>query len=145
MRDDASLGFLLRKIRDGLLARTQGQLAANGITINFSQFLVIKLLAKNGPQMPGELARCLDHNAGAMTRLIDRLVGYGYVRRKPHPLDRRAQTVELTAKGQKLWNTINRHIEESQALALRGLSAKQRTVLFDLLRTVRDALDSPSE
>ena len=141
MRDDASLPMLIRQIRDGLLRQIERHIETNDIGINYSQYLVVKILAKNGPQMPGDLARFLDHNAGAMTRLIDRLEDRGYVQRKPHAEDRRALTIELTATGQQLWQAISRYIEHAQELALRDLNAADRTRLFELLRRVRDTLD----
>jgi len=145
MRDDTNLGLLLRQIRDGLLSRIQKRLVSNGIAINYSQFLVVKILAQTGPQMPGELARRLDHNAGAMTRLIDRLVDDGYAQRKPHAVDRRAQMIELTTKGQSLWRTISHYIEQAQGLALRELKGRDSAKLFTLLRTVRDTLDNADD
>lgn len=142
MRDDSSLPMLIRQIRDGLLRQIERQIEANHIGINYSQYLVVKILAKHGPQMPGDLARFLDHNAGAMTRLIDRLEDKGYVRRKPHAEDRRALTIELTAGGEELWRAISKYIERAQELALRDLKPAEREKLYELLRRVRDSLDN---
>ena len=142
MRDDSSLPMLIRQIRDGLLRQIEHQLEANDIGINYSQYLVVKVIAKNGPQMPGDLARFLDHNAGAMTRLIDRLEEKGYVQRKPHAEDRRALTIELTEAGQELWRAISKFIERAQELALRDFNSADRAALFELLRRVRDSLDN---
>jgi len=105
IRDDSSFPMLIRQIRDGLLYQIERQLVDSGLAINYSQHLVVKIIAKNGPQMPGDLARYLDHNAGAMTRLLDQLEDKGYVRRKPHAQDRRALTIELTPAGNELWRT----------------------------------------
>lgn len=142
MRDDASLPMLIRQIRDGLLHQIERQIESHDIGINYSQYLVVKVLARNGPQMPGDLARFLDHNAGAMTRLIDRLEDKGFVQRKPHAEDRRALTIELTEAGQELWRAISKYIERAQELALRDLKAADRAALFELLRRVRDSLDN---
>lgn len=143
IRDDTSLAMLIRQVRDGLLRQIGNQLDANGIGINYSQYLVVKVLAKRGPQMPVDLARYLDHNAGAMTRLIDHLEKKGYVQRKPHEVDRRALTIQLTAAGQALWQTISDYVERAQKLAMRDLDAKDRAKLLALLQRVRDALSTP--
>ena len=142
MRDDTSLPMLIRQIRDGLLRQIERQIESNGIGINYSQYLVVKTLAKNGPQMPGDLARFLDHNAGAMTRLIDRLEEKNYVERKPHAEDRRALTIELTPAGQELWRMISQYIEHAQELALSDFKAADRAKLFELLKRVRNTLDN---
>ena len=141
LREDANLPLLIRQVRDGLLGRLDHELAALGIELNHSQYLVLKLLAKYGPQMPGDLARWLDHNAGAMTRLVDRLADKGYVRRQPHAEDRRALYIELTEAGQALWGTIRQCSERMQEAALHELSESDRSALLGLLRRVRDTLE----
>ncbi|WP_083918913.1 MarR family winged helix-turn-helix transcriptional regulator [Rudaea cellulosilytica] len=141
IRDDSSFPMLIRQIRDGLLYQIERQLVDSGLAINYSQHLVVKIIAKNGPQMPGDLARYLDHNAGAMTRLLDQLEDKGYVRRKPHAQDRRALTIELTPAGNELWRKMSQFIEHAQELALHDLKSTDRAKLFDLLKRVRDTLD----
>jgi DNA-binding MarR family transcriptional regulator len=141
IRDDSSFPMLIRQIRDGLLHEVERRLVDSGVAINYSQHLVVKIIAKNGPQMPGDLARYLDHNAGAMTRLLDQLEDKGYVQRKPHAQDRRALTIELTPAGDELWRRMSEFIEHAQEVALRDLKAADRTKLFDLLKRVRDTLD----
>lgn len=141
VRDDGNFALLVRQIRDGCQHQIERQLEADGIRISFSQYLVVKILDKYGPQRPGDLARYLDHNAGAMTRLIDQLEAEGYVRREPHGQDRRALTIELMPAGKRLWRTISGYSERMQKLALRGLSAADRARLLELLTHVRDALE----
>lgn len=141
IRDDSNFALLTRQIRDGCKYQIERQLDASGIQISFSQYLVVKILDKYGPQRPGHLARYLDHNAGAMTRLIDQLEQGGYVRRVPHGQDRRALTIELTEAGSSLWRTMSHFSEQMQDRALRDLTLPERERLLDLLRRVRDALE----
>ena len=141
LRDDSSLPLLIRQIRENILHLIEDGIKADGVEINYSQHLVVKILAKTGPQMPGELARFLDHNAGAMTRLIDQLEDKGFVRRKPHAQDRRALTIELTPAGHDLWKAMSHYMERAQELALQDLKEADRTNLFELLKRVRDTLD----
>ena len=141
LRDDANLALLIRQVREGLLRQLERDLAAIGIELNHSQYLVLKILAKYGVQTPGELARWLDHNAGAMTRLLDRLEDKGYVRRHPHAVDRRALRIELTQAGQALWTTISKCSERTQNAALHELNKAERETLLDLLKRVRETLE----
>lgn len=48
---------------------------------------------------PRDLAARLGHTTGSITALIDRLEKAGHVQRRPHPTDRRSQTLHLTDKG----------------------------------------------
>ncbi|MBS0583597.1 MAG: MarR family transcriptional regulator [Proteobacteria bacterium] len=142
LRDDSSLAFLIWRIRENLLRLIERDIEADGNEINYSKYRVVKILATCGPQMPGELARFLQHNAGAMSRLLDQLEAKGYVQRKPHEQDRRALTIELTAAGQDQWRTMKKYMERAQETALRDLNAGDRAKLFDLLKRVRDTLDA---
>ena len=141
LRDDANLALLIRQVREGLMHQLERELTAIGVELNYSQYLVLKLLAKYGPQMPGDLSKCMEHNAGAMTRLLDRLEDKGYVRRQPHAEDRRALSIDLTEAGQALWKTINSCSERIQSTAVRDLAQPDREKLFDLLKRVRDTLE----
>ncbi len=123
------------------MQQLERELTAIGVELNYSQYLVLKLLAKYGVQTPGDLARWLDHNAGAMTRLLDRLEDKGYLRRQPHTEDRRALRIDLTEAGQAMWQTINKCSERIQATALHGLIETDRDKLFELLKRVRDTLE----
>lgn len=141
VRDDANFALLIRQVREGLMQQLEREMTAVGVELNYSQYLVLKLLAKYGAQTPGDLSRWLDHNAGAMTRLLDRLEDKGYLRRQPHAEDRRALRIDLTEAGQAMWQTINQCSERIQATALHDLKESDRSKLFELLKRVRDTLE----
>lgn len=145
LREDNNFALLIRQLREGSMRLLEHNLTAVGVELNYSQYLVLKVLAKFGAQTPGELARWLDHNAGAMTRLLDRLEDKGYVRRHPHAEDRRALRIELTQAGQALWHMISRSSEKTQNEALHDLSEAERETLFALLVRVRNTMEKKSQ
>jgi DNA-binding MarR family transcriptional regulator len=59
------------------------------------------------------LAALLQYDASNLTGVVDRLEEMGAVRRQPHPSDRRAKGVVLTAEGQRLrqafWQQLTSH------------------------------------
>jgi DNA-binding MarR family transcriptional regulator len=142
LREDNNFALLIRQLREGSMRRLERNLAEVGVELNYSQYLVLKILSKYGVQTPGDLSRWLDHNAGAMTRLLDRLEDKGYVRRHPHAEDRRALRIDLTEAGQALWQMISRCSEKTQNEALRDLSESERQTLFALLVRVRNTLET---
>ncbi|RJL33160.1 MarR family transcriptional regulator [Bailinhaonella thermotolerans] len=73
-----------------------------------------------GPATPGALAKRVNLTTGAATRMIDRLVAAGCVRRVPDPGDRRRVLVEPTKEG----------VERASA-AYAGLVARTREDLAD--------------
>ena len=58
-------------------------------------------LEADGPLSQRELGDRLALTSGAITMLVDRLSAHGWVRRRPHPSDRRVVQVELTARAER--------------------------------------------
>src|ERR1700758_1008880 len=76
------------------------------------------------------LAEALKVTPRAVTGLVDALVGDGLVTREPHPGDRRATLVTLTARGETLVSQLKR---DHKALA-RALFAPMSRSEFDRFR-----------
>jgi DNA-binding MarR family transcriptional regulator len=79
----------------------------------------------------------------AMSRFIDRVADAGFVRREPHPEDRRALQIALTPQGEELlrrmWPVYARGIERHFA-AVAGRSAPRLRSLFRRMAdSARDA------
>jgi DNA-binding MarR family transcriptional regulator len=80
-----------------------------------------------GPVTQCALADALKVTPRAVTGLVDALVGAGLVTREPHPTDRRATLVTLTAEGKRLTAKLKR---EHRTLA-RALFAQMSRGEFD--------------
>ena len=132
--------LLFRQIRDGLASRIEQDLADNGYPINLSQFLVLRKLDVLGPMSAIDLARAIDHNPGAMTRLLDRLEQMGYLRRTPHAGDRRTLRIELTEAGHALSQELSACGDRIADHALRTLSPDERVRFVGLLERVHASL-----
>ena len=135
---------LIGRIRAELTARIEESLVAQGFQLSFSQYLALKKLEHEGPMSAGELARAMHHNAGALTRVLDKLEEQGYVRRVPAPNDRRALRIELTASGTKLWKRINACGERVAERALEGSNRKERAQMETSLNRILDNLRRPA-
>lgn len=94
---DESIGFLIRKLKNSLHRHMDSQMLACGLTD--SQWGPLLLIANGKGDTSGMLARELDLDAGAMTRMIDRLETKGMLRRVWSANDRRVANLELTAQG----------------------------------------------
>jgi DNA-binding MarR family transcriptional regulator len=66
------------------------------------QAKVLLLLQPDGALTMRAIAGRLQYDASNLTGVIDRLEEMGAVRRQPHPSDRRAKGVVLTAEGQRI-------------------------------------------
>jgi MarR family len=82
-----------------LVAVAARSLAAAGDEVTLPQYRALVVLAAQGPQGTAELAAALAVNPSTATRMCDRLVRKGLVRRHRLAGDRRAVRIALTAAG----------------------------------------------
>jgi DNA-binding MarR family transcriptional regulator len=81
------------------MARDQMRAAlARQAGITESDLDALEHLEAAGPLTQRDLGERLSLTSGAITLLVDRLEGAGWVQRGPHPTDRRYTLLELTAK-----------------------------------------------
>jgi DNA-binding MarR family transcriptional regulator len=85
-------------------------LAERGLTV--SRATVLWILRRTGPSLQRDLAAALGVTARTVTGLVDGLAAAGLVTREPHPSDRRATHVTLTAAGTGLVATLEREQEQ---------------------------------
>lgn len=74
---------------------------SDALGMSFTRTRAIRRVAHR-PMPMGELAATLGMDPPNVTTLVDSLEKQGFVRRKPHPTDRRAKIVEATRKGKVL-------------------------------------------
>lgn len=135
-----SLGILLGLVRAEIVRAMEAELATRNVDLRFTQFLILKRLARLGPMSATELARSVELDGGAMTRQLDQLERKGYLRRCPHEQDRRALRIELTAAGDAMWKQLTDCNERVLAAAQRSLDAAEQARLHDYLERVLHAL-----
>lgn len=136
----SNICLLFRQVRDGLARLIEQDLADNGYPFNLSQFLVLRKLDALGPMSAIDLSRAIDHNPGAMTRLLDRLEQQGYLRRTPMAGDRRALRIELTEAGAALSHQLRTSADRVADHALRSLEPAEREQFVRLLERVHASL-----
>lgn len=84
--------------RFGLARDRMNALLATAAGISVTDLDALEHLEADGPLTQRELGDRLALTSGAITMLVDRLEAAGWVRRRPHPTDRRYLLVELTAQ-----------------------------------------------
>lgn len=132
--------MLVHTVRGGLIRRLEQTLDEHQFDINFTQFRALKALSLHESMSATELARTLEHDAGALTRVLDRLQDKGYVQRRPSEQDRRAVVISLTVAGRALWNSIETVVWELNRDVLSVLTPVEQDQLFTLMHKLRDSL-----
>ena len=136
-----SFGLLIHQVREGLARRIETGLETSHMGLNFNQFRVLKALLEGHARTPGELARLLRHDAGAMTRLIDRLVERGCLIRQHCDADRRQTFLVLTDEGRALGLRMLDVASDAVAQTLAPLDHAEQLQLMTLLRRIRLQVD----
>jgi DNA-binding MarR family transcriptional regulator len=135
-----SLGVLTCYVRAELVRGIEAEIAAMGLDLRFTQFLILKRLYMLGPMTATELARAVELDGGAMTRQLDQLEGRGLLRRLPHEQDRRALRIELSETGSELWQQLAGCNDRVLEAAQRSLTETESKQLHDYLGRVLQAL-----
>ncbi len=93
------VGPLIGRVRVELIEALDKALEPLNVTA--AQFVVISTLA-SGAESASQICRGISYDAGAMTRMIDRLEQRGLIRRVRVADDRRTLKLELTDEGKAL-------------------------------------------
>jgi DNA-binding MarR family transcriptional regulator len=102
------VGHLLNRVRTEMLAALDKELEADqslaALDISSAQFMIIATLAlADAPKSASDLCKGISYDAGAMTRMIDRLETKGLIRRNRCSDDRRMAYLELTEEGNRAY------------------------------------------
>jgi DNA-binding MarR family transcriptional regulator len=133
-RDDAAREVWLL-MSDLVLDNERRRDVADAVGMSFGRARTIRRLARRAMSM-SELADALGIDRSNATVVVDDLEAQGFVRRRPHPTDRRAKLVEATAKGKRLARRAEA-ILATPPPAITALSAEDLQMLRALLERAR--------
>jgi len=133
-----AIGYLVRRVRAQLLAALDAELAADAhlatLDVSAAQMIIlVRLAAGDGAQSAADLCKGMSYDAGAMTRMLDRLESKGLLRRQRCPNDRRLVYLELTDKGRLAYPKLRAIARNALNHSLRGLTRADVRQLEGLL------------
>ena len=102
-------------------------------------FGVLNLLGARDGAIQQEIASSMGIDPSTMVSLIDDLERSGLAQRRPHPTDRRAREIAITAKGRRTLERGRRMAMQVEDEVLGGLTAAERRQLLVLLRRALDS------
>ena len=142
-----SIGSLLTRVKVAMLAALDEELAADRrlapLELSAAQWAVIASLAGDEKKSASDLCKGISYDAGAMTRMLDRLEGKGLIRRNRSPDDRRLVHLELTEEGRAAYPRMR---ELSLGVAnrfLRGFTKAEARQLESLLGRMLENAQEP--
>jgi DNA-binding MarR family transcriptional regulator len=133
-----AVGALLSRVKGEMLAAIDRELAADArlapLELSAAQWVIIASLATpEGPKSAADLCKGISYDAGAMTRMLDRLEAKGLIQRTRSAQDRRLMNLELTEEGRAAYPRMR---EISVAVAnrfLQGFSKSEARALEGFL------------
>ncbi|MFG6449351.1 MarR family winged helix-turn-helix transcriptional regulator [Roseateles sp. BYS180W] len=134
-----SLGWMLRKLKQSITR--QASLRLQGVALTHSQLATLITLRHSGPNSTSssvQLARELEVDAGAFTRLLDRLEAKGLIQRERSEQDRRVVMVSLSEDGMQLTSQMHTVLSDVFNAHLSGFSHEEWLLLLSLLQRMID-------
>ena len=139
---EESVGYLMRRILNIVGQEIERQLEPSDLTN--AQWVPLFKLFMGSASTVAELARQCQLDAGAMTRLLDRLEAKGLCRRVRSVDDRRVVNIELTDEGVIAAKGIPVVLSRVQNAHLAGFSTEEFQTLKGLLRRILDNAQAPT-
>ncbi|MGE0312934.1 MAG: MarR family winged helix-turn-helix transcriptional regulator [Lautropia sp.] len=140
---EESVGYVMKRVMLSIVHQVDKRLGAHDLTS--AQWGPLLRLRTVGPSTVADLARWVQVDAGAMTRLLDRLERKGLCRRVRSTDDRRVVQVELTAEGEAAIEHVPAALAEVMNLHLAGFSRREWQTLKALLGRMADNGDALRE
>jgi DNA-binding MarR family transcriptional regulator len=129
---DESLGYLLRRVLNSVKQEIDRKLEPHGLTN--AQWEPLFKLKKTHASTVAELAREMQTDPGATTRLLDRLEAKGLCKRIRSTEDRRVVNLELTPDGEAAADKVPAALAEVMNAHLAGFSKTEWQALTGYLR-----------
>ncbi len=130
-----SIGWLLKRLQQSISAHADQQLGKEGLT--HAQWGPLLMLRIVGPSSVAKLVEELNTDAGAMTRLLDRLEAKGLCVRERSSEDRRVVMLKLTDEGLRVTGDLTAVLADTFNAHLQGFSHEEwRTLLGFLQRMI---------
>ena len=136
-RAEESVGYLMRRILHAVSQAVDGQICEPGAP-TYPQWVPLHKLHMGMATTVAELARECLLDAGAMTRLLDRLEAKGLCRRVRSVADRRVVNIELTDEGRIAALQVPEVLSKVQNEHLAGFSEAEWEQLKSFLRRILD-------
>lgn len=118
-----------------LLAIAHRSLAASSSDVTLAQYRALVVLQSRGPQSAQELAAELGVAPSTATRVCDRLVAKGLIRRGPGAQSRRQVELGVTAAGAAIVGDVSRRRRNELRKIVTAMPARDRSGLVRVLES----------
>ncbi len=104
--------------------------------LTIDQGMVLLFLDKHSELTQKEIAALIFKDNASMTRMINLMVNKEYLKRSMNKVDRRRFTIEITAKGKKILETLPPIILSNREKSIEGITKKEIIQLETILKKI---------
>jgi len=127
-------GYLLRMVSNAVSQEFARKVADEGVTV--AEWVMLRSLHDSNAIAPSVLAGKMGMTKGAISKLADRLMEKGLIRRTDNPEDRRGHSLSLSPGGANKIPLLAGLADDNDAAFFSVLSAEEHERLRGLLRTL---------
>jgi DNA-binding MarR family transcriptional regulator len=135
-----ALGYLIRRLNNLIIPHAEALFADQELT--FSQWVALVSLRDGLNRTCADIARHLNHDSGATTRMIDQLEARGLVTRTRSKEDRRVIALSLTTEGRAVAKAMAPRIMEFWNDVLENFSSAETANLIELLTRLLENIEA---
>ncbi len=118
-----NLGYLLKLLNESCMAQVEESMKEFDLTA--AQWRPLVILDLKQAETPAEIARIMNTDTGAMTRMLDRLEKKGFINRIRCKTDRRVINLKLTDKGNQVTKKLMPTVATVLNKALDGFNKEE--------------------
>ena len=137
---DQSVGYLMKRVMLSIVQQADKRLAPLDLTS--AQWGRLMRVQQLGEATVADLARWANTDAGAMTRLLDRLEKKGLCQRQRSVTDRRVVLVSLTPEGERALESVPGVLADIMNAHLAGFTEDEWRTLKGFLHRMADTGDA---
>jgi DNA-binding MarR family transcriptional regulator len=138
------IGALVSRVKVEMLAALDRELSQDKrlapLEMSAAQYIIVANLAAGPgePKSAADLCKVISYDAGAMTRMLDRLEAKGLIRRTRSSQDRRLMNLELTEEGRAAYPRMREISMANANRFLRGFTKAEARQLEGFLNRMLD-------
>lgn len=118
-----NLGYLIKVLHEVMSQQVEEQMKEFGLTA--AQWHPLVMIDLQQADTPAQVARLINVDTGATTRILDRLEQKGFITRARSTQDRRVVHLHLTAKGASVTKKLMPAVEQILNQALTGFTQEE--------------------
>ena len=129
---EQSIGYLMKQALNSIKAEADDEMAEHGLTD--AQWQPLHAISQSKVGTASDVARRINCDTGALTRMLDRLEEKGLIARTRSSEDRRVVHLKLTAEGERAVSIVPHVLADVLNRRLRDFSSAEVDQLKGMLR-----------